>query len=75
MPPPVIRIALAGILAFAAPAVQREPALFQIDETTSAQIHAAMKAGLLTCHALVDHDAYEQAAHHRRPPASAPAIK
>src|SRR5215831_9329479 len=30
------------------------PPQFRVDETTIAQIHDAMKAGRLTCHALVD---------------------
>jgi amidase len=35
-------------------AQQTPPAPFRVEETTIAQIHDAMKAGRLTCHALVD---------------------
>src|SRR5262245_48998818 len=34
--------------------VRGQPAPFVVEETTIAQIHAAMKAGTLTCHALVE---------------------
>jgi Asp-tRNA(Asn)/Glu-tRNA(Gln) amidotransferase A subunit family amidase len=49
-------IARAGLFALAllaASDAQREPAPFQLEETTVAQIHAAMTAGRITCRALV----------------------
>jgi Asp-tRNA(Asn)/Glu-tRNA(Gln) amidotransferase A subunit family amidase len=52
-----MRVALAGMFAFAllaAPGAQREQAPFQIEEATIAQIHAAMKAGRITCRTLVE---------------------
>ena len=36
-------------------AAQQRPARFEIEETTIAQIHAAMKSGQLTCRGLVEH--------------------
>jgi Asp-tRNA(Asn)/Glu-tRNA(Gln) amidotransferase A subunit family amidase len=49
----VVLAALSGVLL----SVRQPPAsapLFRVEETTIAQIHAAMKAGRLTCRALVD---------------------
>ncbi|HWE48464.1 MAG TPA: amidase family protein, partial [Bryobacteraceae bacterium] len=37
-----------------APPARFEPARFEVEETTIAQVHAAMQAGQLTCHELVD---------------------
>jgi Asp-tRNA(Asn)/Glu-tRNA(Gln) amidotransferase A subunit family amidase len=50
-----LALALATALA-AAPLIGtgRQPAAFQIEETTIARIHDAMKAGQITCHALVE---------------------
>src|SRR5690349_614192 len=50
------RVVLTLLLACAASqpfSAQRATATFQIEETTIAQIHAAMRAKRLTCHALV----------------------
>jgi amidase len=47
-------IPIAGLLFTTAPSAQRAtPAVFRVEETTIAQVHAAMKAGRLTCRALV----------------------
>jgi Asp-tRNA(Asn)/Glu-tRNA(Gln) amidotransferase A subunit family amidase len=60
---PMKQIAFAAVilLATAGPLAQRGAApqtpasgAFRLEETTIVQIHAAMKAGTLTCHALVD---------------------
>src|SRR4029079_7556553 len=48
-----IPIVLTASLFAQAPA-QPAPANFRVEETTIADIHAAMKAGRLTCRALVD---------------------
>ena len=72
MTPTVMRIALAGILALALPAApdaQRGQARFQIEETTIAEIHAAMKAGRLACHALVGQYLERISAYDKRGPA------
>src|SRR5258708_7750520 len=50
-----VRLALAALLA--APLVAQQPPVappFRVEEATIAQIHEAMKAGRLTCRALVD---------------------
>jgi Asp-tRNA(Asn)/Glu-tRNA(Gln) amidotransferase A subunit family amidase len=48
-------LAIAGTaLAAAQPQQPPAPAPFRVEETTIAQIHAAMKSGRLTCRALVD---------------------
>jgi amidase len=57
--------AAAALLVSLAPSV-RAQASFQVDETTIANVHAAMRAGTLTCHALVQLylrriDAYDKA--------------
>jgi Asp-tRNA(Asn)/Glu-tRNA(Gln) amidotransferase A subunit family amidase len=44
---------VAAVVLIAAPEAQRGRPPFQIEETTIAEIHAAMKAGRLTCGALV----------------------
>ena len=69
MTPTVMRIALAAILALALPAAARGQARFQIEETTIAEIHAAMKAGRLTCHALVGQYLERISAYDKRGPA------
>ena len=42
------------LLAVAIPALAQTPAPFEVEEATIAQVHAAFKAGQLTCHGLVD---------------------
>ena len=49
----VFILGLSGAVTFAAQSQQPPPAAFQIEETTIAQIHAAMRAGRLTCRGLV----------------------
>ena len=45
-------LAAAALLVSLAPSVRAQTP-FQVDETTIADVHAAMRAGTLTCHALV----------------------
>ena len=47
-------LGLGGAVTLAAQSQQPPPAAFQIEEATIAQIHAAMKAGRLTCRGLVE---------------------
>jgi amidase len=48
-------VAIVALLTTTGPAAQRSaPALFQVEETTIAQVHAAMKTGRLTCRTLVE---------------------
>jgi amidase len=62
------KLALASLLIFAKPLVaQTVPAAgaFRVEETTIAEVHAAMRSGTLTCHALVEQylrriDAYDK---------------
>src|SRR3954469_22717211 len=52
-----MRVKLAALLLVASPLLaqqQTSPAPVRVEEITIAQIHDAMKAGRLTCHALVD---------------------
>ena len=52
-----MRVKLAALLLVASPLLaqqQTSPPGFHLEETTIAQIHAAMQSGHLTCHALVD---------------------
>src|SRR5258708_5392940 len=48
----MLRLLLALTLSFAA-AAQPQSRPFEVEEATIAQVHDAMKAGRLTCHALV----------------------
>ena len=49
-----MRIAVIAALALlVAPIAAQPPSSFHVDETTIADIHAAMRGGTLTCHALV----------------------
>ena len=50
----VFILGLSGAVTLAAQSQQPPPAAFQIEETTIAQIHAAMRAGRLTCRGLVE---------------------
>ena len=49
-----VPIVFAASLAAQAPQPAPQPAPFRVEETTIAEIHAAMKGGRLTCRALVD---------------------
>lgn len=55
--------------AAAGPAVARQTGGFQVEETTIAQIHAAMSAGRLTCRALVERYLARIAAYDKAGPA------
>jgi amidase len=50
----VLIVGLSGAVTLAAQSQQPSPAAFQIEETTIAQIHAAMRAGRVTCRGLVE---------------------
>ncbi|HXD49613.1 MAG TPA: amidase family protein [Gemmatimonadaceae bacterium] len=62
------RLALLPLLG-AALVPARAQAPFQVDETSIAAVHAAMRAGTLTCHALVDDYLRRIAAYDKRGPA------
>jgi Asp-tRNA(Asn)/Glu-tRNA(Gln) amidotransferase A subunit family amidase len=47
-------VVLAGLAMAAAPGAQAPPTPFEVHEATITQIHAAMRAGRLTCRSLVD---------------------
>src|SRR5690242_5247482 len=49
-----MRAKLALVFLCAAPLAAQQTPMFRVEETTIAGIHDAMKAGRLTCHALVD---------------------
>ncbi len=59
----------AALLALAAPAAARQRAAFQVEETTISEIHAAIKAGTLTCHGLVERYLARIAAYDKSGPA------
>ncbi len=59
---------LALLLAAAIPAVAQTPP-FEVEEATISQVHAAMKAGQLTCHALVNQYLRRIAAYDKNGPA------
>ena len=70
--PLLLNLVLASAVVVAArPAspVPQTPAPLQIEEATIAQVHAAMKAGTLTCRGLVDHYLARIAAYDRKGPA------
>src|SRR5262245_11376001 len=50
----LVTIAAAWLVWLPAAAQAPTPAAFRVEETTIAQIHEAMRAGRLTCRALVD---------------------
>ena len=54
MPRPSRFLGACIVVSLSALASGRQPAPFVVEETTIAEIHAAMKAGTLTCHALVE---------------------
>src|SRR6185437_3721599 len=62
------RLALLPLLCAALPPA-RAQAPFQVDETSIVAVHAAMRAGTLTCHALVDAYLQRIAAYDKRGPA------
>ncbi len=62
-------VGAAVLLAAAAPAAARQRAPFQIEETTISEIHAAIKAGTLTCHGLVERYLARIAAYDKSGPA------
>jgi Asp-tRNA(Asn)/Glu-tRNA(Gln) amidotransferase A subunit family amidase len=61
-------LSLAGIAALGTPAGARQQR-FQVEEATIAQIHAALKAGQITCRALVEHYLRRIEAYDRQGPA------
>jgi amidase len=50
----LVRHVVSAVLAMATSLVAQEPAPFDVQEATIAQIHTAMRAGRITCRALVD---------------------
>ena len=61
----VFMLGLSGAVTLAAQSQQPPPAAFQLEEATITQIHAAMRAGRLTCRGLVEQylkriDAYDK---------------
>jgi Asp-tRNA(Asn)/Glu-tRNA(Gln) amidotransferase A subunit family amidase len=66
---PSFACSCAFVLAAAVLTAQNAPPAFRVEETTIAQIHAAMRAGTLTCRALVDQYLRRIAAYDKNGPA------